>query len=795
MMRRGRGITVVVVLTLAVGIGANAAIFSVVDAVLLRPLPFVGADRLVNLYEQHLARGFARFPVSVHNVADWRDQATTFAGMAAYSAQSANLTGGAAPERVIFAVVSDDLFDVLGVAPMLGRAFRPDDAREAVNAVVILGHRFWRDHLGGDPAVVGRTVRLNGVGHAVVGVMPPSFQFPSPETDLWRPLPRDPRLVPGDRGRHFARAVGRLKPGVTLEQAQTELATIARRLAAAHPATNDGWDARVESLQESIVSDSRAIVFILWAAVGLVLLIACSNVANILLAQSASRTRDIAVRSALGASRARIVAQALAESLLLGLTGGAAGLLIAAWGVRWLPTLAGDAIACADAVAMNWRVVTFTAFASIATGLLVGLVPAFKASKTGVNSTLREAGRSASGGTRSRIRSLIVVGEVAVAEVLLIAAGLLVASFVNVWSRPPGFDSTGVLTFRYTLPTSGYPAREQVSQAHRLVTERLASMPEVASVGAVSVLPLAGEFENWSFSMEGRPPGDTPNASAMVRHVSPGYLETMRIPVTAGRSLDGFDRAGGEPVVVISEAMASTYWPGQNPLDRRIRFRGPADLAAITWRVVGVAGDVPASALDGAPKPTLYLAYDQWPFALPSVSVALRVGTDPMALGNRVRTEIAAVDPDLPIFDVRTLDAVRGASVARRRFATLAFGLFAGVALLLAVVGLYGAIACLVGARTREIGIRMALGARPSRIFATTIGQGVALTVAGLLVGIAMAAALTRFLGSLLYGVSGTDPSTFAAVSLLLLAVAAVAWSVPARRAARVEPLIALRQE
>ena len=678
---------------------------------------------------------------------------------------------------------------------MLGRPFVPDDAREATNPVVILNHRFWQEYFGGDSEVIGRTIRLHGASYAIVGVMPPSFEFASADIDLWSPLPRDLTLLPGGRGRHFASAVGRLKAGVGLDEAQAELDTIAGRLALVYPDSNEGWGVTVEPLQQSLVADSRAVLLILWVSVGFVLLIACANVANILLAQSAARRKEAAIQSALGASRARIVGQVLAESVLLASAGGAAGLLIAFCGVRWLPTLAGEALARMNEVALDWRVVAFTGLAAVATGLLVGVVPALQSSRTDLNVSLKEAGRSSSAGLRGRVRSLLVVSEVALALVLLIAAGLVMQSFTKLWNIDPGFDSSHVLTFRYALPVTAYPEPQHMSAVHEQIIERLVALPEVESAGATSVLPLAGEFENWSFTIDGRPVTEAAAPTTMVRHVSPGYLETMRVRLLEGRTLNAYDRTGSERVIVISRAMATTFWPGERAIDRHIRFRGPEALAAETWRVVGIADDVPASSLDAAPKPTAYLTHAQWPFHMASISLAVRTSVDPASVVSRIRAQIATVDENLPIFNIRTMDDVRAVSLAQRRFAVLLLGLFAAVALVLAVVGLYGTIAYAVSQRTREIGIRVALGATPGQILGMTVGQGMALSVTGLVVGLCAAFSLTRYLSSLLFGVSGADVPTFAGLSAVLLAVATLASYVPARRAARIEPVIALHQE
>jgi putative ABC transport system permease protein len=795
MMARRPGITAVLVFTLALGIGANSAIFSVVDGVLLRSLPYEKPDELVNLYEYNFARGHSRFSVSFHNFTDWRNQSEHFDDMAAYNTLAANLTGGAEPRRVVYADVSHNLFQLLRVAPILGRSFLPDDAEKGQNTVVLLSHRFWQDYFGGDTSIIDETIQLHGRSFIVVGIMPPSFEFPSPEVELWRPFLSDPNLFPGDRSRHFARAIGRLKTGVTIEQAQMELDTIAGRLAVAYPKLNEGWAVSVESLHESMVSNSRAVLLILWAAVGLVMLIACSNVANILFAQAASREKEIAIRSALGAGRFRIVCQTLAETVLLALLSGAAGVMLAFWGVTWLPKLAGDSLPNLNNVALDWRIMALTALAAVVTGILIGIVPAVQASKTDMNASLKESGRSSASGPRSRFRDLLVVSEVALALVLLISATLVILSFANLWSAESGFNPKNVLTFRYSLPISAYPQKEQMSTFHHELTARLESLAEVESASVISVLPLGGDHEIWSFSIEGRPADDTENANTMVRHISPGHLRNMRIPLLKGRAFTNFDRAGGENTMIISNAMASTYWPAEDPIGKHLRFGGPPALKALTWRIVGVAEDVPSSGLDVAPRPTVYVPQDQWPWHMSSMSLALRAKPDPDAIVNSVRAEIASLDKDLPIFDLKTMDAIRGDAVAQRRFGMLLLGIFAGVALMLAVVGLYGTIAYMVGQRTREIGIRIAMGAQKHHILTMTVGHGFVLTATGMLAGLGGAHALTRYLSSLLFGISGTDGSTFIAVSVLLLAVAMLASYMPARRAARIEPVTALYYE
>ncbi len=795
MMGRRPGVTTVLVITMALGIGANAAIFSVVDAVLLRPLPYEEPGQLVNLYEYNLAKGYSRFSVSIHNFTDWRNQSRVFEGMAAYKYRSANLTGGSEPRWVSYAEVSADLFQLLRVAPILGRSFHPEEDLQGNHTVVLLSHGFWRDHFGGDDAIIGRSIELHGVGHTVVGVMPPSFEFPSPEVELWRPILRDPALHGGDRSSHSTRAIGRLQPGVTLEQAQVEMDTLAARLWRTYPETNEGWGVTVESLHHSMVSDIRAVLLILWVAVGLVLLIACSNVANLLLAQVASREKEMAIRSALGAGRLRIALQTLTETVLLALVSGVIGVLVAFLGVKWLPSLAGESLPRFNEVGLDWRVLAFTALATFTTGILIGLVPAIQGSRTDLNGSLKEAGRTSAPGMRGRFRNLLVVCEVALALVLLISAGLVILSFMNLWRTDAGFDPNNLLTFRYSLPSSSYSTNEHRSAFHRQLVERIGALPEVESAAVISNLPLEGDYDLWSFTIEGRPAEETANANTMIRRISPGYLGTMRIPLLKGSALTSFDRAEGDSVMIISRTMASKYWQSEDPIGDTVRFNGPPELRSIAWRIVGVVEDVPSSSLEVAARPTVYVPYDQFPFSISSMSFALRASTDPAQLERSVRAAVEAADKNLPIFNLRTMEEMRGESVARRRFGMLLIGLFAAVAMALAVVGLYGTISYVVGQRTREIGIRMAVGARRRDILEMVIRHGLALTGVGIVVGLAGAFALTRYLGSLLFGLSNRDTTTFVAVSVLLLVVAVLAAYVPARRAAKTDPIAALHYE
>jgi len=484
----------------------------------------------------------------------------------------------------------------------------------------------------------------------------------------------------------------------------------------------------------------------------------------------------------------------MTESLLLALVSEAAAVILALFGTHWLPELAGDSLPRVHGVALDWRVLAFTALATGVTGILIGLIPALQASKVDLVGSLQHAGRSAAPGMRAWFRNLLAMGEVALALMLLIGAGLVIFSFVTLWRTDAGFDPQNLLTFRYSLPSEAYSSEEAVAAFHRQLVERIESLPEVESAAAIDHLPLAGDYENWSFSIEGRPAQETAE-STMVRRISPGYLRTLKVPLLRGRAFTRFDGPGGENAMVISKAMASRFWPSQDPIDQHIRFFGPPTLRAISWRIVGVAEDVPSSDLDVVPKPIVYVPHDLWPFPPYSMSVAARTQTDPAAAAAGVRAQIRALDQDLPIFHFATMEEIRGGSVAQRRFGMLVLGIFAGVALVLAVIGIYGTVSYVVGQRTREIGIRMALGAHRRDILTMTVGQGLLLTAAGVLAGLVGAVALTRYLGSLLFGVGATDPSIFAVVSVLLLVVGLLASYIPARRAASVDPIAALHYE
>jgi predicted permease len=788
MLARRPGLAAVLVLTLALGIGANSAIFSAVDAILLRPLPYDGADRLVYLSEDNRAEGHAHWEISLQNWNDWQQQARVLDGSAAWFYQSATLTGGFEARRLRAARITAGAFRLLGVAPVAGRDFVPEDADENAD-VVILSHHLWQQLFAGAAGAAGRTIRLDGRPHIIAGVMPPAFQFPSPEVDLWRPMPTVLLLEGRQRGRHFANAIARVKPGVTLEQARGDLNRVAGVLAATYPDTNAGWTVGIEWLQESMVGESRALLLLAWAAAVLVLLIACSNAAGILVTEAAARDREIAVRTALGAGRRRIAAQMLTEALLVASVSGVMGVGLATLGLRALSRLVSGAVPLAERMALDWRVVAFTTLTVLAVAVVAGIVPAIKASSVTSAAVLKESGRTTITRRRRSFRQVFVAGQVSVALVLLVSAGLIGRSVMNLWRANTGFDPRGVVTFAYSLPVTADTTREAVVAVHGQVVSRLAAAPGVQAAGLTLVLPLEGDVEVRGFGIEGRPPAEMANASVMARPVSTGFLNTLEVPLLQGRLFTEFDRGAGEQVAIISRATRARYWPSGNPLGSHVT------IVRQQWTVVGVVEDMPTNGLDTAAKPVVYVPLDRWPIGLRSMRAVVRTAGDPSAVLGGIRQAMAEVSREAPIFAVQTLDDLCGESIARQRFAALILGLFALVALVLAVVGIYGTVSNFVVQRTHEIGIRMAVGASPRDILRATVGEGVLLAAAGVVVGAAAAAASARLLASLLFGVSNTDPATYLAMSALLLFLVAVASWVPGRRAMGIDPVTALRSE
>ncbi len=792
MLRRNPLTTGLALLILALGIGANTAIFSVISGVLLEPLPIPHPERVIRVMDSAPRHGFPRFSSSAPNYRDWRDQNHSFATLDAYSDEHFNLTGGIRPDAVDGSSVTGNFFRTLGLEPLLGRFFRPEDDRPGAEPVAVLSAELWHAYFGADPGIVGRRVQVDGRYRTVVGVTRSDFTFPS-TARIWVPLALD--YARESRGAHSLGVLGRLKPGVSLEQARAEMSAIASHLERQYPDSNTGWGVELLALRDRLVEDIRPALVLLERAVWVVLLIACANVANLLLVRMTARGREIALRSALGAGRRRLIRQVVAESVVLFLTGGVLGLLLAWAGTRALLTLKPDAVPRAGNVGLDGRVLLYTLLLALATGALVGLVPALAAAGGRVGAALKEGGRAVAGGGRSRwLRNGLVVGEVALTLVLLIAAGLLLRSFVRLQGVRPGFEPNGVMTAVLSLPSVKYPAERQRALFFEQLMERVHVLPGVAAAAAVYPLPLSGEGFVLQFEVEGRPrpaPTEVPRADIMV--ITPGYLRAMTIPLLAGRALTAQDRIGSQPVILINRTMAGRIWPGESPLGKRVTFGDPGDAKATWLTVVGVVGNVRASELGKEAVSQIYLPAYQRPS--PESVLVLRTTGAPERLVAPVRQVVQGLDRDLPLDRVQTLDAVVAESLAADRVKTLLIGMFGGLALVLAAVGIYGLVSYSVAQRTHEIGIRVALGAGRGAVQRMVIGQGMGLVLLGLAAGLAGSVAVGRLIASQLYEVSATDPWTYAGVPLLLAAVALAANWVPARRATRVDPLEALRVE
>jgi predicted permease len=779
-------------LVLALGIGANTAIFSVVSGVLLEPLPFPHPERLILVIDSSPRRGFPRFAASPPNFSDWRRQNRNFASLGAFNSDHFNLAGGARPVAVAGAAVSGDFFRTLGVAPTRGRLLLPEDDRPGAEPVAVLSHDLWRSRFGSDPGVVGRRIVLEGRFRTVVGIAPPGCNFPR-QSAVWLPLALD--YSKEARGGHYLKVLGRLRPGITLQQAQADLSAIAGRLERLYPATNTDWGVLLEPLHETLVADVKPALILLERAVWVVLLIACANVANLLLARMSARGREIAVRAALGARRARLVRQVVAETVVLFLGGGALGLLLAGPGVRALLALDPGVVPRAEAVGVDGRVLLYAVAVSLLGGLLVGLVPALSATGPGIQAALREGGPAVAGGGRVRLlRNGLVAGEVALALALLIVAGLLLRSFARLQSVRPGFEPRGVMTAVVSLPEGKYPDDARQAAFFERLLERVRSLPGIEQAATVFPLPLSGGGYNLSFEVAGRPkPAPATGPSADLAAVSPDYFHAMGIPLLAGRGFSAWDRMGGQEVVIVSRVLARQIWPGESPLGKRITFGDGSDPKAKWLTVVGVVGDVRAAALGKEPRSQAYRPQLQLPFS--EMALVLRTTWPPARLVEPVRQVVLSLDRDLPLDRVQTLEAVVAGSLSANRVKTVLLGLFGALALLLAAAGIYGLVSYTVARRTHEIGIRVALGAGRGDVMAMVIREGMALVGAGLAVGLAGAWAGGRLIAGQLYEVSAVDPLVYGGVPLALAAVALLANWLPARRATEVDPLEALRSE
>jgi putative ABC transport system permease protein len=782
-------VTAIAVLTLALGIGANTALFSAVDAVLLRPLPYPDPDRIVMVWEKRPAEGVLDNYVAPADYLDWARLNTVFSTTGAFIATTLDLTGEGEPVRLSGARVSPGFFDVFGVTPALGRSFRPNEAVVGNHRVAVLGDAIWRTRFGADPDVVGRPIQLNGVSCDVIGVLPRTFEFPDKTIDVWIPL-----AIEGGqeqpRANHFLHVYARLAPGRTLAQARAELDGIGKRLEQEYPATNRGHGAWVAPMQEHFVEPVRNGLLLLLGAVGFVLLIACVNIANLLLARAASRTREMAVRAAVGASRARLLGQALTESVMLGLIGGAAGLLIARWSIGALPLLApGNApIIGLEHLRLDGRVLLFAFAVSVGTGLFFGLVPSWQMSRQDVNQGLKEGGRSPAS-ARRRLRSALVMAEIALASLLLVGAGLALRSFTALVTSNSGMSIDRVMTAVVALPGARYSEPAQQTATFQEIQHRLAAIPGVRAVGATSHLPLSGADSRRGLTIEGREPTNDSPTRAHVRSVLPDYFRAMGMTLIAGRGLAETDDARAVPVAIVNQTMAERYWPGVSPIGRRLRFNGDDG----KWlQVVGIVQDVRHWGLDRAVNPEIYLPQPQYGWS--AMTFVIQSSADPNAVVPGIRESVRAVDPNLPISRVQSMEDVAAESLAARRVVLVLMGVFAALALVLAAAGIYGVMSHLVALRAGEIGVRMSLGADARSILALILREGVAQAIAGLAIGMAGGIALMYSLRAWLYSVSAFDPATLTSVAVILLSTAVLACAAPARRATRVDPVVALRQ-
>ncbi|MGH8223805.1 MAG: ABC transporter permease [Woeseiaceae bacterium] len=792
---RSPGFTIVAVLTLALGIGANTAIYSVVNSVLLKPLPYPEPERIVRVYE---GRADSRGTASPPNFVDWRRDNAVFEEMAAYVRTAAVLAGAGEVKRVPGAVVTAGFFPVLATAPMLGRAISQGDTVAGQERVVVLSHGLWQRRFGADPGIPGRTVRLEGREYAVIGVMPPGFEYPA-GAELWAPLPFTEDELATQRGAHYLDVIARVAPGVTVEEASDQIAAIADMLALRYPDTNTGSSAKAVGLHEALVGDVRPALMILLGAVGFVLLIACANVANLLLARTAGRQRELAVRSALGAGRGRLVRHVLTESGLLAVAGGAAGLLLAALGQQVLVALPVEGLPRIEETKLDGAVLLFTAGVSMLTAVLFGLLPAVKAGWAPDLTGALKAGGAAVTPDRAggRVRGALVVGEMALAVLLLAGAGLLLKSFIELQRVDPGFNPHGVLTFEMALPNARYPEPEQARAFFAELEQRMEALPGVESAAGVFGLPLSGF--NYTISVEeldGAPAYENPGEERymQVRIITPDYFRAMEIRLLRGRTLAGTDRAGAPPVVV-NELAAELLWPGSDALAGRFELGTSLGLGGprVGGTVVGVVSDVRHYGLGEPPRPEVYVAHGQFPVDF--MSMVVRSSVPPQSLVAAIREQVRQMDSELPLDDIRTMEQRVSASVAQPKFYMLLLAIFAAAALLMAAIGIYGVLAYAVRQRSNEIGIRRALGARAGDVLRIVIGKAIALAGIGLILGLLASFALTRVLSGLLYGVTPTDPATFAIVAILLIAVAMLASYLPARRAALVDPVTALREE
>jgi putative ABC transport system permease protein len=783
----------IAVVSLALGIAANTVIFSVVNAILLKSLPFNDPDRIVLAWGNAVAEGKIRTQVSATDVDDWRHQNSVFEDITTYSGWSATLLGDGEPERITGIQVGDGYFSIMRATPVLGRTFLPEEQEDGKDFVIVLGYALWQRRFGGDPEVVGRKVSLSGRPYTIVGVLAADFQplptsLVEPRGEFYRPVAE--AHDEEERSSRHLRSIARLKPGVTIEQAQAEMNVIASRLEQQHANSNTGYGVRLVTLPEDTVGGLRPTLLLLFGAVLFVLAVACANVGNLLLARAASRQKEIAIRRALGAARARLVQQLLTESVMLALAGGLLGLLLALWGTSLIESLGSQVTPLLSGIKIDARVLGFTLAISVLAGIIFGLAPALQASNPDLNDSLKEGGRQSS---RNRLRSMMVVSEVAMALVLLICAGLMIKSVLRLRDVSPGFNAENLLKMNVILPSAKYPKPSMWVATYNQMIERIEALPGVQSAGFTSVLPFDRNFDGRSLAVEDYPRPRGEEISVDLYITTPDYLQTMAIPLSRGRAFTEQDTDNVTLVALINETMARELWPDQNPIGKRIKFPG-SEKQPQPWRtVVGIVGDVKQHGLDRKDPMQIYLPEAQYP--TPFMTLAVRTSPDPQTMIAAVRNEIHTVDKDQAIYSITTLEQLLADSISLRRFSMLLLITFAAVALMIASVGIYGVISYSVTQRTHEIGVRMALGASRRDIIKLVVGQAMALTMAGIGMGLAASLALTRAMESLLFTVSATDTATFIIIPLTLTVVALGACAVPARRATRVDPMIALRYE
>jgi len=806
LLRKSPGFTVIAVLTLALGIGANTAVFSVVNGVLLRPLPYAEPERLVRIWEH--TRSFEQNSVAYLNYLDWREQNQTCEDMGAFRTEDFNMTGSGAPERLNGVQATASLLHVLRMKPLRGRTISENEDRAGAPPVVLLSEGFWQRRFGSSPGILGRQLILNGKPHTVIGIVPEGFRvrFGPAQFDVLTSLGQWDSFILQNRDEHPGiEVIARLKPGVGEAQARADLVRIASSLERSYPKENGGHGVTVTPLKEATVADARPILLVLLGAVALVLLIACANVANLMLSRATARQKEMAVRTALGAGRLQIVRQLLTESIILSLLGGAAGLVFASWGMGLLLKAVPNGLPRMDQIGIDGRVLAFTFFASLATGVLFGLAPALALARSELRATLAESGRGMAGGSQ-RLRDLLVVAEVALALVLLVAGGLMIQSIWRLSGIDPGLDPHHVLTFNVALSPASMANPASIRRSYTQTVDLIRQTPGIQAAAAVLDLPFAGDDWETGVWIEGAPRPKSTNdlPQALTYYTTPEYLKAMRIPLIRGRYFTDFDTYGHPPVMVIDEVMARTLFPGHDPLGKYATIGGfVKGEGAVRARIIGIVGHVRHWGLETDATATVraqfYMPLDQIPDQympfISASSVVLRTAGEPLQYQNAVKAQVLGSDRDQPVWDMKSMEMMIADTLAERRFSILLLGSFAGIALLLASVGIYGVISYLVSQRTREVGIRLALGARTEDVLKLVVGRGALLAVTGVGIGMAAALAATQVLSKMLFGVSATDPLTYAAVALVLGGLAVMASYLPARRAAGIDPMVALRYE